>query len=271
MAAGQIIYRKRSGNGMRQGDMARRNWRDEFRVATMFLTRLPVRATGDGLPALGGAAWAFPLVGLGVGLAAGVVYGVASWFGLTGWLAAVFAVAAQIALTGALHEDGSADVADGFGGGTDKSAKLAIMRDSRIGAFGVIALVLSLAARIGVLAALADTGAVIAALMVSGAASRAGMAVMMRALPAARDDGLGHGAGAPDSDATMVALVIAVAAALLLLGGGGGLAALIGAALGALGLASLARRQIGGQTGDVLGAGQQTAEVLCLCAIVTVD
>jgi len=256
---------------MRQSDMARRNWRGEFRVAAMFLTRLPVRATNDGLPALGGAAWAFPLVGLGIGLVAGVVYGVASGFGLTGWLAAVFAVTAQIALTGALHEDGLADVADGFGGGKDKPAKLAIMRDSRIGAFGVVALVLTLAARIGAIAALADSIAVIAALMVSGAASRAGMGLLMRTLPAARDDGLGHGAGTPDSDATMIALVIAVAATLLLLGFGGGLAALIGTALGALGLAWLARRQIGGQTGDVLGAGQQASEVLCLCAIVAVN
>ena len=253
---------------MRQSDMARRNWRDELRTAAMFLTRLPVRSGDRGLPALGSTAWAFPLVGLGVGLAAGLVFGIASWLGLTGWLAAVFAVSAQIALTGALHEDGLADVADGFGGGKDAPAKLAIMRDSRIGAFGVIALMLSLAARIGALAALADTATVIAALMVAGAASRAGMAMLMRALPPARDDGLGHDAGAPESDATMIALVIAVVAALILLGFGGGLAALIGAGLGALGLAWLARRHIGGQTGDVLGAGQQTAEVLCLCAIV---
>ena len=170
MAVRQIIYRKRSGNGMRQSDMARRNWRDELRTAAMFLTRLPFRSGDRGLPALGSTAWAFPLVGLGVGLAAGLVFGIASWLGLTGWLAAVFAVSAQIALTGALHEDGLADVADGFGGGKDAPAKLAIMRDSRIGVFGVITLVLSLAARIGALAALADTATVIAARMVAGPA-----------------------------------------------------------------------------------------------------
>jgi adenosylcobinamide-GDP ribazoletransferase len=268
MAVRQIIYRKRSGNGMRQSEMARRNWRDELRTAAMFLTRLPVRATGSDLPVLAAAAWAFPLIGLGVGLVSGLVFGVATWFGLTAWLAATFAVGAQIALTGALHEDGLADVADGFGGGNDAAAKLSIMRDSRIGAYGVIALMLILASRIGVLAALDDTATVIAALMVAGAASRTGMTFMMRALPPARDDGLGHGAGAPVADATVIALVIAVAAALVLLGFGGGLAALIGAGLGALGLAWLALRQIGGQTGDVLGAGQQAAEVLCLCAIV---
>ena len=271
MAAGPIIYRKRSGNGMRQSDTARRNWRGELRGAAMFLTRLPFRAADGGLPALASAAWAFPLVGLGIGLAAGAVYGIAIGFGLTTWLAAIFAVGAQIALTGALHEDGLADVADGFGGGKDKPSKLSIMRDSRIGAFGVIALVLIVAARIGALAALADTATVIAALMVSNAVSRAGIALLMRLLPPARDDGLGHGAGAPDSDATMIALLISVASALLLFGFGGGLAAMIGAAIGVFGVGWLARRQIGGQTGDVLGAGQQAAEVLCVCAIVAVD
>ena len=241
----------------------------DLRVASTFLTRLsmPVAAnTGRGDLAV--AAWAFPLVGLAVGLAGGLAFAAATCFGLTSWLAAITAVAVQLALTGALHEDAVADVADGFGGGADRDAKLAIMRDSRIGTYGVTALILALAARLGAMDALADPGPVVAALVVSGAVSRGGMVWLMRALPAAREDGLGHAAGVPARDAVVGATAIAGIIALIFAGIGGGLAALVGAGLGTLAIGALARRQIGGQTGDVLGAGQQVAEVLCLAALI---
>lgn len=256
---------------MRQTDGARRNWRGELSAAGMFLTRLPMRVTSDDAPPIGTVAWAFPLVGLGLGLASGLVYSIGVGIGLSAWLAAAIAIAAQIGMTGALHEDGLADVADGFGGGHDPLSKLSIMRDSRIGAYGVLALILALAARIGALAALADGATVIAALMVSGAASRTGMATLMRTLPPAREDGLGHESGQPDSDALMIAFIVTIVASILLLGVGGGIAALIGAGAGALWIGWLARRQIGGQTGDVFGACQQTAEIACLCAIVAAN
>jgi adenosylcobinamide-GDP ribazoletransferase len=241
----------------------------DMRIATAFLTRLAIRVPEDtARGALAGAAWAFPVIGLGVGLAGGVAFAVASWFGLTYWLAAVIAVAVQLALTGALHEDAVADVADGFGGGQGREAKLSIMRDSRIGSFGVAALVLVFAARLGAIAALGGSWAVIAALMVSGAASRGAMAGLMRALPPARDDGLGHDAGRPQQNGVLVAAAIAGIAAGVLLGVGAAVAALVGAVLGAAAIGLLAKRQIGGQTGDVLGAGQQIAEVSCLCAII---
>lgn len=243
----------------------------DLRVASTFLTRLSIPASaGSGRGDLAAGAWAFPLVGIAVGLAGGLAFSAATGFGLTSWLAAIAAVAVQLALTGALHEDAVADVADGFGGGADRDAKLAIMRDSRIGTYGVSALILALAARLGALAALADPGAVVAALVVAGAVSRGGMVWLMRALPPARDDGLGHAAGIPARDAVAGATIIAGIVALLLAGIGGGVAALVGAGLGTLAIGALARRQIGGQTGDVLGAGQQVAEVLCLAALIAV-
>lgn len=248
-----------------------RDWAADLRIATAFLTRFPVRTRAEAARgALGKAGWAFPLIGIGVGLAGGAVFTIASWLGLTVWLAALFAVAAQVWLTGALHEDALGDVADGFGGGGDRQAKLAIMRDSRVGTFGVIALVLAFAARIAALAALEEAGAVLAALVAAGAVSRAGMVWLMRCLPLAREDGLAHRAGVPDNDTTAVATIIALAAAASASGIAGAVVVAVGAAFGLAAIARLALRQIGGQTGDVLGTGQQTAEILCLCALVAI-
>ena len=240
------------------------------RVAAAFLTRLPVASRGaGGLEALAAASAAFPVVGAAIGLLSGGTCAVALMLGLGPWLAAVLAVACQVLVTGALHEDGLADLADGLGGGGDREAKLAIMRDSRIGTFGVIALVLALAARIAAVAALAGAGAGLAtaALVVAAAASRAAMAWPMRLLPPARSDGLAAAAGTPALGGLIAGSLIAAALALALIGAAG-LAALAAAALGAFIVARLAERQIGGQTGDVLGAAQVAAEIACLIVIV---
>jgi len=186
--------------------------------------------------------------------------------GLSPWLAAIFAVATQILATGALHEDAAADVADGFGGGASREAKLAIMRDSRVGTFGVLALILLVAGRLAALAALAEPGVALAALIAAGALSRALIVGVMRMLPPARGDGLGATAGRPDQRGVALAFAIAMAIAWLALGLGDSLVVLVVAAFGAGLLAGLAKRQIGGQTGDVLGACQQIAELLALAA-----
>lgn len=258
----------RDGTGPSQGGGGSR-WADDVRVAAAFLTRLPLAPPpGTGLASLAGAARAFPFVGLGIGLAAGLVYGLAAKLGLPPWPGAVLAVAAQVVLTGALHEDALADVADGFGGGAGREAKLEIMRDSRIGAYGVAALVLVLVARIAALAALAGAGPVLLALLGAGAASRAAVVGVMHWLIPARADGLGAGAGRPDRTGTMTAGAIALVVAVLVLGPAAGVVALLAAAAGAALVAALARRQIGGQTGDVLGATQQIAEICFLLAAV---
>src|SRR5579864_5025125 len=123
------------------------DWPDDLLIAAAFLTRMPI-PTPAVLPGrLAQASWAFPLVGVGVGLLGGLAYAFAAWLGLPTLAAALIAVAGTAALTGALHEDGLADTADGFGGGATPEAKLTIMRDSRNGAYGVLALIFSVALR----------------------------------------------------------------------------------------------------------------------------
>ena len=110
-------------------------------------------------------------------------------------MAAVLAVGAGALATGALHEDGLADMADGFGGGSTRERKLAIMRDSRIGVYGVIVLVVVLAAKVGAIADLEGTGLVIAAMVAAAGVSRAAMPAVMLWLDPARAEGLAADAG----------------------------------------------------------------------------
>ena len=236
---------------------------DEFAVATAVLTRLPVgAATADGAVAASG--WAFPLVGAGIGALCALAFLLAQLLGCDNLPAALLAITAGLALTGAFHEDGLADTVDGFGGGRDRAAKLAIMRDSRHGTFGILALVLSVGLRASALAAIGDPIHAGLALVAAHAASRGALPAMMRLLPPARADGLGATAGRPSVTVAAIAGAIGAGIALALLGPrGGGIALVLGA--GALVLAALlARRQIDGYTGDVLGFFQQIGEIVML-------
>ncbi|MDF0600386.1 adenosylcobinamide-GDP ribazoletransferase [Psychromarinibacter sp. C21-152] len=234
-------------------------------TALALLTRLP-------LPALGGdrgaaAAWAWPLAGLAVGLIAAVAGGMAAWLGLPDGVTAGLVLAASVVVTGALHEDGLADVADGLWGGAEPARRLEIMKDSRIGSYGVIALVLSLGLRWAALAEIVGTGGLAASVLAAAMLSRAPMAVLMAELPPARADGLSRHVGRPARATVALGLLLALAAALVLLGAYG-LAVCAVTAMLALGCAAIARAKLGGQTGDVLGATQQICEiaVLALCA-----
>ncbi|MBT5433160.1 MAG: adenosylcobinamide-GDP ribazoletransferase [Alphaproteobacteria bacterium] len=247
-------------------DDAQPDWFARIRVATAFLTRLPVECPDD-VP-LARTVAVFPLVGAGVGLIGGLAYMLAHWIGLDPWLSAVFAVLTTIVLTGALHEDGIADVADGFGVHGERQRKLDAMRDSRIGAFGVIALVLVLAARIGALAALALPEVALVALIAAGTLSRANVVVAMRMMPLARKDGLGAGAGIPAFTDTVTALILAGALLFALLFPWTWAPALLLGCCAACLMARAARRAFGGQTGDVLGAIQQVTEIGVLAAVV---
>ncbi len=252
------------------GDRAKTaNIVDDLLLAAAFSTRLPFGPAAAEPGRLAGAAWAFAVVGLGVGLAGALALGLLAWLGLPSLPAAVAAVAVQVLITGALHEDGLADTADGFGGGRDRDAKLEIMRDPRTGAYGAVALVLVLAGRIAALAALADASAA-GALIVAAAAGRAGMVWAMAALPAARAEGLGADAGRPTIDRVWVALAVAALAALLLLGITAAIVTIVVGIAAAMAVVGLARRQIGGQTGDLLGAAEQTVELACLFAAAAV-
>ena len=138
----------------------------DLRMATSFVTIFPVASSkpaADG--AIARATWALPLAGLLVGLAGAFAYKVASRFGLTPNLAALLALATTTLITGALHEDGLADTADGLGGGRTRDRKLQIMRDSRIGTYGVCALILSFGLRWNALATIASPWMVMLALV----------------------------------------------------------------------------------------------------------
>ena len=241
-----------------------RVWRSDLRTALLFLTRVPLKAArpeGDS-PPLGRAVRAFPIVGALIGLFAGIVYAIAAGIGLPDIVAGVLAVGASALAAGALHEDGLADMADGFGGGSTRERKLAIMRDSRIGAYGVIVLV-------GAIADLGGTGLVIAAMVAAAGVSRAAMPAVMLWLDPARADGLAADAGRPPSTHVWTGVALAAVLAVGLLTWSGLVAFLI-AGIGTAAVAWLAERQVGGHTGDVLGGVQQFAEVLFLLTLAAV-
>jgi adenosylcobinamide-GDP ribazoletransferase len=237
-----------------------------FAMAVAFFTRIPIGTPAEADWQLAQAAWAFPLVGAGIGAVAAFVLLIAQLIGLGDWPAALLAVTAGLLLTGALHEDGLADSADGLFGGVDRDHRLAIMRDSRHGTFAVLALVLSVALRAAALAQIGEAVFAGLALVAAHAGSRALLAAAMWALPPARGDGLGAAAGRPRSATVVAALVIAFAIGAAALGPMHGTIAIAIAAAAVAIAATTARRRIGGYTGDTLGAFQQIGEIAILLA-----
>ncbi|HZK91881.1 MAG TPA: adenosylcobinamide-GDP ribazoletransferase [Stellaceae bacterium] len=236
----------------------------QFLLATAVLTRLPVAAPVSEEGAVARASWAFPAVGAGVGMIAALALFLASAFGLGAAPSALLALVAAGLVTGALHEDGLADTADGFGGGRDRDDKLAIMRDSRQGTYGILALILSIGLRAVAIAAIPGPIESGLALIAAHAASRAFLAPAMRWLRPAREEGLGATAGRPSPGAAAVAVAIGAFVAIAMLGPLRGIVALVLAGGTVAATAMLARRQIGGYTGDVLGAFQQIGEIVML-------
>ena len=243
----------------------------ELAAAFALLTRLPV---GLLLPAgtavnYGDCVWAYPVVGLKVGILGGIVFWLAARFGMPPALAAGWTLAALVLITGGLHEDGLADTADGFGGGRGRERKLEIMRDSRIGSYGAIALILSLGLRGAAIASMAGPGAVLVALIVAGMLGRAAMIGILLVLQPARADGLAASLGRVPVGPAATGLAIAVLAAVGLLTFS---MAFTGVALALTGVATmawLARQQVGGYTGDVLGATEIVVECLVLTVLVS--
>ena len=228
------------------------------------MTRLPVGAATAEPGAVAAAGWAFPLVGAGIGAVCAVVYFLAGLCGLSDSIAALIALGVGLAVTGAFHEDGLADTVDGFGGGGDREGKLAIMRDSRHGTFGILALLLGVGLRAAALAAIGDPIHGGLALVAAHAASRGALPPLMRLLAPARPDGLGAAAGRPSVAVALASAAIAAVLAVAMLGPISGIVALL-LTVAALTLAAmLARQQIGGYTGDVLGFFQQIGEIVML-------
>jgi len=227
------------------------------------LTRLPIRVDAPAATARGAAAaWAWPLAGAVVGALTWAAGTVALSFGLAPGFAAAVALGTATMVTGAMHEDGLADTADGLWGGWDKTRRLAIMKDSHIGTYGVMALLLITLLR---WQALTLIFAAPSALTIIGIAalSRAPMAVLMAYLPNARGAGLAQSVGRPSRQTAGLAVTFGLMLATLGLGWGVVPAAFAVAAT-TLALTLVAKSKIGGQTGDILGASQQLAEVAAL-------
>lgn len=224
----------------------------ELQLAAMILTRLPAGRIPGEAPPIARATWAFPVIGALLGVLAGIVFALASWLGLPAFAAALLAIAAGVLATGALHEDGLADTADGLGGGGTVTRKLEIMKDSRIGSYGVLALLLTL----GLTASGMAAAGTLPLFVVIGTASRAMMLLPMVFLSPAREDGLGRSATAETDGRFLAAMGLTLALTLAT----GAMPILATMLLCTLAVMLLARRQIGGQTGDVLGATQKLTE-----------
>ena len=257
----------------------RKGWVGDIRLCLMFLSRLPVSAPGSHGRNLASAMRAFPLAGTVIGALGGLICVTALWIGLSETVAALLAVTGLLFVTGGLHEDGLADVADGFGGGISEERKLDIMKDSRIGSYGVLALICALMLKVAAFTAILSSGAgavaIVALFVALGAWSRSFCVSLMATTENARGGGLAASAGLPSSRTHQIALATGgLIAAFCLSYGFGVLAALavFGASAAAFFLLrNLAMRQIGGHTGDVAGAAQvvtETAMLICLSAFV---
>lgn len=231
-----------------------------FFTGVKFGTGTPRWPLADVLPVL-------PFVGAAVGLAAGLVFGIVRGIGGPAWLAAVLAVGTAVLITRALHEDGLADTADGLGPhALEAPRRLEIMRDSRNGTFGVLALALSVMVKVACLAQFGGgTGLVV--LIAAHALSRAVLAYPLLAYAPVHQDGLGAQAGKPTDNDVWLTIGIGAVLAFVLLTGKGFFAAVL-APLVTIAAAWFASRwiaeRIGGYSGDTLGAVQQTAELVFL-------
>jgi adenosylcobinamide-GDP ribazoletransferase len=269
-----------SSGGPGDGDLPGIDLAYDLAACLRFYSRLPVpRLPGEpdphATPDFRRVPRMLPVAGVILALPAALVLIAAKGLGLGPFLAATLAVTVAALVTGALHEDGLADLADGFGGGTTRERRLEIMRDSRIGSYGGVALVLSLALRIGALATLLDrTGAVstAVALVLAASLSRVAALAPMVLLAPARPGGASAAVGRPSKASVGIAGGIGLALALLGLPAGLPLAGLVLMPLLALTasliLSGIARAKIGGQTGDVIGACQQIAEIAALLGLI---
>jgi len=236
---------------------------DDLTINLVFYTRLPLPCRPIEGSDLARASWAAPIAGGIVGLSGAATYWL-SWLGhLPPLPASALAVAATLAVTGCLHEDGLADVADGLGG-TSRERKLEIMRDSRLGTYGASALMVSIVLRISALASLASPILVTIVVIVAHMAGRAAVPAFMRLVPPARTDGLSAAAGRTSQSSVLVAAALGIAALMVGLPLPGALVALVGATLTLFLLARLSIKHFGGQTGDVLGAVEQLVEIVVM-------
>lgn len=233
-------------------------------AALQFLTRVPIRLRRE--PSLERTVAWFPLAGAVIGAAVG---GTAAglWYLVSPLLAGVLAVTLGLLVTGAFHEDGLGDVADAFGGGWTIERRLEILKDSRHGTYGVAAMCSSIVVRMVALGSLPGPLEMFTAAVAAHVTGRAAAVAMAGTMRLATHSGLGadYGRGTTPTRAAigcLSGLVVCVIAV------GWHTAPLVGAAaVAVIGVGLLARRKIGGISGDVLGATEQVAECLALVAL----
>lgn len=231
-----------------------------------FYSRLPIGFVPHTAPELNRIAPVLPLVSLLLGLGPAVLMVVLTLCGLPSVYAAGIAVAVSLVLTGAMAEDALADACDGLFGGTTPERRLEIMRDSRIGTYGTLALILVTLGRWSALSFLMATGHILAPLIAAAVLSRGALPVMIHALPHARRDGMAVAAGVPPRETVLLGLGVAAAIAVVMTGWAV-VATVLAVAAAALLVGLVARAKIGGQTGDILGAAQQTGELAALATL----
>jgi adenosylcobinamide-GDP ribazoletransferase len=244
----------------------------DVRIALLICTRLPLGSPAQiGSLDLVRASWALPVAGELVGAIGACSFWIASELRLPPPIAAALSLVVTLFVTGCLHEDGLADTADGFGGGWDRTRKLEIMHDSRLGAYGACALVMSLVLRWTALSAMTSPMRAAAALVAAHIAARAALPAFMHVVPPARAEGLAVRAGQPALRSAAVAASVGILALGLAMGITAMVIGLVLATLAAFLMAWLCLRQIGGQTGDVLGALEQVIEIIILLTAVALS
>ncbi len=249
--------------------------------SVQFLSRLPVHkfVTLDETPDFKASSYTYGLAGVFIAIPAAMVLAVSYWSGLTPLMIAILTIATSIIITGALHEDGLADMADGFWGGHSIERKLAIMRDSTIGTYGVLSLILTIALRTALLAALIDQVGLLSCgiVVATGGLSRFAMLWPWSTLSQARTEikaktksnekeatSLAAKYGAPDRAEFNKSIPLVLPALVLIAFALPPLATIISLAFGTLAVISitvLSRHHIKGHTGDTLGATQQFCEI----------
>lgn len=245
-------------------------WWFDMQLGVIFLTRLPWKLNEEIAPqALNRALRTFPIIGLLVGGIAATVFGLTTLLNLPSLACALLAVLASILATGALHEDGLADVADGFGGGQTVERKLEIMRDSRVGAYGVLAMVIGVGLRVAALDGFEDWGLASAAIIGTACLSRTAPAMLLYFMEPARTDGLASTMEKPEKFQTLQTAMLGSALFLLCTPFAAGWMTLCFCVLGLMVFIKISEAQIGGQTGDVCGASQQITEIIALLCLVS--
>ncbi|MEM5472391.1 adenosylcobinamide-GDP ribazoletransferase [Hoeflea sp. AS60] len=249
---------------------------DDIARATGFLSRLPMPARHfeghDG--SLARASGMFPAAGLIIGLCPALVVLILSTFDANAALTAVLSLAVLVGVTGALHEDGLADAADAFGARGGREHMLEIMKDSRIGTYGVLALLISFALRglaLTIILSVIGGWSTCLVLLAVAAASRGAMVWHWNTLPPARHNGVAASVGAPEESARTLALASgAILFVALITLTSGLLTAILSLALmaaAAIQWTAVVRAKLNGHTGDTIGATQQITETVCLTAL----